>query len=552
MNCDYMHANISQLQQRLEVQSQELIKEIEMRRATEAALKESEVRYRALYDEDALRVERDNLKNIFEAMEDGVYIVTQEYDIQYVNPVLIKDFGAYETRKCYEYFHDRTEVCPWCKATDVFAGKTVRWQWHSLKNQRDYDLIDSPLLNPDGTISKLEIFRDITEFKKLEAQLLQSQKMESIGNLAGGIAHDFNNILTSIYGYSKMALENLDEGSDAWHDVQEILDSGEQAANLTKQLLAFSRSQKILPKAVSINSLLETMGKMLGRLIGEDIRLETSLDAQVGKIFADPGQLNQIIVNVVVNARDALRNHPEVDNKVIKLSTSEVFLGKDFSLRPEGSASAPHLLLEFSDNGCGMSKEVSGHIFEPFYTTKAVGKGTGMGLATVYGIVKQNNATIDVFSKLGSGTTFKIYWPIIDESSGDDREAGVSTELSSGGSEVVLFAEDNDKIREVVSRKLRQKGYEVIVAVDGLAALEKAKNHNGSIDLLFTDVVMPVMGGKELSEKIKEIYPDVAILFASGYLDDSIHNDILVRGDLINKPYRFSEIFSRMRQLLDK
>jgi len=455
---------------------------------------------------------------------------------------------------CYELFLGLDKPCHNCPLLETKDNfKPYNREMEHEKLGKTFLVSAAPVFDERGKLTHIaHVAKDISEQKKLAAQLIQAQKMESIGNLAGGVAHDFNNILTAIYGYSEIVLDDLEEGSETWQNVQEILKSGERAAHLTKQLLAFSRNQKILPQVVNINSLLDEMKKMLGRLISEDIRLETSLDLQVGKIFADPGQLNQIVVNLVVNARDALRSHPEIVDKVIKVSTSEVYLDKNYILLHEGSSRGQHLLLEVSDNGSGMSKEVLNHIFEPFYTTKAVGKGTGMGLATVYGIVKQNDGSIYVYSEPGLGTTFKIYWPVMNENGGVDKLVDAKSELSIGGTEVILVAEDDENIKAIVKLKLRQKGYQVIAAPDGREALEKAKSYKGSIDLLFTDVVMPLMGGKELSEKIKEIYPDIAILFASGYLDESIHKDILSNGEFINKPYNFDEIFSRIRRLLDK
>ena len=615
-----------------------------------------------------LQLEKDNFLNILNSMTDGVYIIDNQFNVKFINDVLKKEFGEPHGQKCFVYFYDRKEPCPWCHNSEVFKGKTVRWVGHSSRNQRDYDLIDSPLLNPDGSISKLEIsrditeikqaqekleqsenkfrsmmeamsdpvyicsddyrveymnpamikrtgrdftgescyqalhdfdhpcswckdtedrgkcyesdivspkdnhsfhsshspvinedgsvskmtiFRDTTEFKKVEAQLLQSQKMESIGNLAGGVAHDFNNILTVIYGFSEMALNNLEEGSPVWKYVQEIQKSGERAANLTRQLLAFSRKQVIMPKALNINSLINDMRKMLSRLISEDIRLETELNEQVGFIYADPGQVEQIIINLVVNARDAVKHQPKSAKKIIQISTSRVFLDDAFVATHLGSSSGWHIQLQVEDSGCGISKEVLPHVFEPFYTTKGEGEGTGMGLATVYGIVKQNRGSIYVYSEPGQGATFKICWPIME----GEIATAADPELqpAAGGAEVILLAEDNQQIREISSLHLREAGYTVIDAADGLEALEKAAQYQGSIDLLFTDVVMPVMGAKELSEKIRYDYPDITILFTSGYTDNGIHQEILALGKdcFINKPYSIQDVMARIRRLLD-
>ena len=349
---------------------------------------------------------------------------------------------------------------------------------------------------------------DISEQKQLEEQLFQTQKMESIGNLAGGVAHDFNNILTVINMHSEVAMMELDEGSELFQDIEEIHKASIRAANLTRQLLTFSRKQTIAPRTVDINSLFTDMGKMLSRLISEDIHLETSLDIHVGSIYADPGQLEQIIMNLVVNARDAIQAEPEGGEKLIQISTSEVLLDQDHVVAHPASTPGWYVQLQVADSGCGMSEEVREHIFEPFYTTKGVGEGTGMGLATVYGIVKQNNGLIDVSSELRRGTTFKVYWPRqADEVAAQVVE--VEAEKVRGGSETILLVEDEPQLREVICRQLQKAGYTVIKAENGQLALELATNYSGMIDLLFTDVVMPLMGGKELSDKIKVLYPRI-------------------------------------------
>ena len=503
--------------------------------------------------EKNLSASENKYQAMMESMKDLVYICSEDYRVEYVNPAMEARIGHSAIGEhCFKAIHDLNEKCPWCKAEKTFAGQYFESEVISPKDNHSYHVSHSPIVNDDGSLSNMIVFRDTTGIKDLESQLFQSRKMEAIGQLAGGVAHDFNNILTAISGYAEMSLEALEEGSNVWEDVQEITKSVERAANLTRQLLIFSRKQRILPTAINFNSLLNNLKKMLERLIGEDIRLEASQDNQAGKIHADPGQMEQIIVNLVVNARDALKNHPEVSNKVINISTSKVYLGDDYIPSHIGTHPGWHLLLEVSDNGCGMTSEVANHIFEPFFTTKAAGQGTGMGLATVYGIVKQNNGSIYVYSEPGQGTTFKIYWPIIKEKEEITRAAEETKESSHSGTEVILVAEDDHKIRKMICRKLRQKGYKVIEAENGLAALEKASDYQGDIDLLFTDVVMPVMGGKELNEKIKEIYPEIVTLFVSGYLDDSIHGDILTKENFINKPYNLHEVSIKLRQLLDQ
>lgn len=421
------------------------------------------------------------------------------------------------------------------------------------KNGQEINILVSwAPLNEDGLSASI-VFNalDITEIKKLEGQLSQSRKMESIGRLAGGIAHDFNNILTAVNGYAQMLLMRLEDGSELKQDVEKILKSGNRAANLTRQLLGFSRKQMIMPKRININTLITDMEEMLRRIVSEDIALETSLAEHVDAIYADPTQLEQVLMNLVVNAQDAVHNQAETKEKTIKISTSQVFLDQDYATVHPDATPGWYMELQVEDNGCGMTEEVQKHIFEPFYTTKEVGKGTGMGLATVYGIIKQNQGSIVANGKPGRGTTVKVYWPIMtrEDTAGTEDE---KTELSSGGSEVILLAEDDQQIREITSRQLRKAGYTVIEAENGMDALEKARKHPGGINLLFTDAVMPVMGGQELSSKIKDMHPKIPVLFASGYTDNGIHQDIIQDGNsFINKPYNIQQIMVRIRRLLD-
>ncbi|MEA1921277.1 MAG: response regulator [Pseudomonadota bacterium] len=500
-----------------------------------------------------LRQSENKFRSMMEAMRDPVYICSDDYRVEYMNPAMITRVGPDAIGEfCYQALHGLEQPCPWCKKSGEQRGKYFELDIVSPKDSRSYHISHSPVVKEDGSVSSMIIFRDTTELKNLQSQLIQFQKMESIGTLAGGIAHDFNNILTSIYGYSEMAMASLEEGSSVWHDLHEIHKSGERAANLTRQLLAFSRKEVIMPKALKVNRLINDMQKMLSRLISEDIRLTTELDESVGAIYADPGQFEQVILNLVVNARDAVKNLSPGIEKNIRIITSQVLLDDDYVTTNIGSSSGWHLQLQVEDNGCGMAKEVVHRIFEPFYTTKGKGEGTGMGLATVYGIVKQNEGSVNVYSEPGQGTTFKIYWPIM---AGEAAEAEVhKPEPARGGGEVILLAEDNRPIREIADRRLRKAGYTVIAAADGREALEKAAEHQGSIDLLFTDVVMPIMGGKELNEKIKALYPDISTLYSSGYIDSGVHQEILTLGKdhFINKPYNIRDLMLKIRRLLDE
>jgi len=320
---------------------------------------------------------------MMQSMTDLAYIGSEDYRVEYMNPALIKRTGRDATgEKCFNVLHDFNEPCPWCMEKKLTNGKVFSTEIISPKDNRSYASSHSPIVKEDGSISNLVIFRDITEQKKLEAQLFQAQKMESIGTLAGGVAHDFNNILTVINGYAQIVQENLEKDSKLKKNVEQIQKAGERAANLTRQLLGFSRKQMMIPKPLEINKLVTDMEKMLRRLISEDIILETALDSQVGIIYADPGQLEQILINLAVNARDAIRKNPDKTRKVIRIATSQVFLDEEDAHDHQGTTPGWYMQLQVEDSGCGMSKEVQQRIFEPFFTTKGAGEGTGMGLAT--------------------------------------------------------------------------------------------------------------------------------------------------------------------------
>ncbi len=509
--------------------------------------------------EQLLRERELKLRNILQGAPTGIGIVIDQVFVE-VNQQFCKMVGYTEPELLG---HNSSIVYPSDEEHEwVVRERMKHVRKHGMgtfeshlrqKNGKIINMLVSwkPLNENDLSAGIIFNALDITEMKKLEGQLSQSRKMESIGTLAGGIAHDFNNVLTAISGYAQMVEIKLEEGSKLRDDIKQIQKASDRAAALTRQLLGFSRKQIIIPRTIHINKLIGNMSKMLGRLINEDIRLETSLDEQVGSIYADPSQVEQVIMNLVVNARDAVNGQFGKAEKTIKISSSQVFLDQDFVAIHEGSRTGWYLRLGVEDSGCGMSKEILERIFEPFYTTKGVGKGTGMGLATVYGIVKQNNGSIYVTSEPGQGTTFQIYWPI---SAAESTETVVEgPELSRGGSEVILLAEDDDQIRKISCRQLREAGYTVIEAENGLKALEVAIKHQGKVDLLFTDVVMPLMGGKELSEKIKKIYPEITTIYTSGHMDETIQQDIVDfdQDHFINKPYRINDIMIRIRRLFD-
>lgn len=400
---------------------------------------------------------------------------------------------------------------------------------------------------------------DITEQKKLESQLFQSQKMEAIGNLAGGIAHDFNNLLTVINGHAEIGLMKVTEDHPIRRDIAAILFAGKRAENLTRQLLAFSRKQIFQPKIIELNSLITGLDKMLRRLIGEDIIMKKILSKDDPQIKADPGQIEQILINLIVNARDAINMKTDrAAEKRIIIETEKVFLDKQFVSEHDGSKMGWHVCISVSDNGTGISDKIKENIFEPFFTTKEKSRGTGLGLATVYGIVKQNNGCIYAYSKFGEGTTFKIYWPNsedeLDLEEGEDLTKEIST-----GTETIVLVEDDKAVRDFASAALKDLGYTVFEAVNGKDALElidkklNGNNSNINVDLIITDMVMPEMNGRELAAQMKKICPESKIIFASGYTDNQIvKSGSLKEGiNFIQKPFSINVLAEKVRNVLD-
>jgi len=393
----------------------------------------------------------------------------------------------------------------------------------------------------------LAIFKDITDRKALEAQLRQAQRMESIGRLSGGIAHDFNNLLSVIIGYSDVIEERVDGDNEVFKGIQEIKKAGQRAAGLTRQLLAFSRQQVLEPRVLNLNSVVADIGKMLLRLIGEDIELSTILQPGLGRVKADQGQIEQVIMNLAVNARDAMPH----GGKLI-IETRNVELDDVYSRQHPPTIPGRYIGLTVTDTGVGMDKETQSHIFEPFFTTKEKDKGTGLGLSVVYGVVKQSGGYIWVDSEPGKGTCFRIYLPRVEEALEKDGRYA-PPDKSFKGSETILLVEDEESLRALICSLLVQSGYTVLAANDGGKALEIAREHRGSIHLLLTDVVLPGIGGNVLAEKMFKQYPDVKVLFMSGYPANAVTTQgVLEAGTfLLQKPFAPGTLRNKVREVLD-
>jgi len=439
----------------------------------------------------------------------------------------------------------------------ITSGKIWRGQFHNRKKNGELfweDATIGPIKDENGKITHYVSMKvDITEKKLLEEQLSQAQKLEGIGQLAGGIAHDFNNILTAINGYAEMALMKLDKDNRVYRDIKYVLDSAKKAENLVRQLLAFSRKQVFQPRIIDVNKTIHDLHKLLNRMIGEDIEIKMILTEDIPPIKADPVQFEQILINLFVNARDAINQKTErASEKRITIETAEVILDEQYVSSHVGSSKGSHILISISDNGIGMDKKIMNRIFEPFFTTKGAGKGTGLGLSTVYGIVKQNNGSICVYSEPGVGTTFKIYWPALGSEVPTLEESKDKEEIK-GGKETILIVEDDEKVRDIATNILRSFGYKVYEASNGVNALDLVKNGKLKIDLLVTDLIMPKMNGKELVENLKDIFPSLKIIYCSGYADHHISDNFsLEKGiSFISKPYSRKNLAKKVREILD-
>jgi CheY-like chemotaxis protein len=371
--------------------------------------------------------------------------------------------------------------------------------------------------------------------------------MEAIGVLAGGVAHDFNNLLTVMNGYCEILLNDQGLAPASRQMVREIHRAGDNAAALTRQLLAFSRKQVLAPQVLDLNALVRESAKMLRRLIGADIDLDCALDPALGRIKADPGQIEQVVMNLVVNARDAMPTGGK-----LTIETHNVELGLDYCMAHLGVEPGSYVQVAVTDTGVGMDAATQARIFEPFFTTKDPGKGTGLGLSTVHGIVRQTGGHLQVYSELGRGTTFKIYLPLLAEDASTSMTASVTLDVPRGN-ETLLLAEDDDAIRNLVRIALESCGYTVLVAADGEDALKVSSAYKSPVDLLVTDVVMPRMSGRELVERLSKTRPAIRVLYVSGYTDDAIvrHGVVAEGVAFLNKPFTPTTLARKVREVLD-
>ena len=499
--------------------------------------------------------ERERLLSAIEQSGEVIVVTDPDGIIQYANPAFERITG-YTLQEAIgrnprflksgeqdDEFYQRL----WAT---ISAGCT--WQGRFINRKKDGSLYTedatvSPVWDQTGQIHNyIAVKRDISKEIDLEERYHQSQKLEAIGQLAGGIAHDFNNLLLVINGYSEMAHESVDEGSQAKRALEGVMEAGQRAATLVSQLLAFSRRQMIQPETLNLNDVVSDLMKMLTRIIGEHIRLDFVPAQALEPIYADRGMMEQIIMNLSVNSRDAMSEGGE-----LTIETDEVELNGDFAETQPWVEPGPYVMLTVSDTGCGMDEETLGHIFEPFFTTKGVGQGTGLGLATVYGIVRQHKGAIVPSSTLGEGTTFKVYLPVTRKEPARD-EPKVET-VPAGGTETILLVEDDLAVLKLVRQLLERKGYTVLTANNGKVAVDLFEQHADEIDLVILDVIMPEKSGVEARIAIKKENPGVPVLFATGYADNAFDTDFIMSESqpLLRKPYEPSELYRAVREAID-
>jgi two-component system, cell cycle sensor histidine kinase and response regulator CckA len=549
--CAYHNALLLRAQGELEARVRE--RTAELAEANAALRLEIEDRRQA---EEALRQSEELYRSLVETSPEAIVLFGLDGRIRMANRQALATFG-YDAAEMIG--RDRMDLhAPESRETGgdnweaiLETGRTAHVECHMVR--KDASVLDAEInaaLIVDGQGKPqaiLKVIRDVSDRKRLEGQFLQAQKMEAVGRLAGGVAHDFNNMLCVINGYAEMLLSDPGQGQQAQAALEEVLKAGGRAASLTRQLLAFSRQQVIAPRVLDLNAVVADVGTMLRRLIGEDVELTTVLDPSLRRVKADPAQVEQVLMNLAVNSRDAMPRGGKVTIETANVELDEAFARTHHVGRP-----GYYVLLAVSDTGCGMDEATKAHVFEPFFTTKGLGKGTGLGLATVYGVVKQAGGYVYVYSEPGRGTAFKIYLPSVEETAPEGAPHAGLPEGPRGG-ETILLAEDEEAVRTVTRLFLQQHGYTVLETGDGDEALRVGGEHEGRIDLLISDVVMPGLGGRELADQLTALRSELRVLYLSGYTDDAVvrHGVLEAETAFLQKPFGSGDLARKVREVLD-
>jgi len=515
------------------------VRDISKRKALEAAIQESHSKYQSVVD----------------SFDGLIYICSQNYEVEFANQRFIERTGCDPVgKKCYEALHNRDEICPWCVNEQVLRGETVRWEVLSPKDNRWYHMVNSPIIHPDGSVSKLALIQDITEQKRAEEeqdnlreQLFQAQKMEAIGTLAGGIAHDFNNLLQAISGYSELLLTNTTMEDKTVAGLNRINRAARNGAQLVKGLLALGGRLETQRKPVDLNHHVEHVKALLSRTISKNIQIETYLADDPPVINADSIQIEQVLMNLGVNARDAMPDGGRLIFETSRVKLDEVYCKSHLEVEP-----GDYVLLSVSDTGTGMGEQTAQRIFEPFFTTKHEEGGTGLGLAITYGIVKQHGGDIRCYSEPDRGTIFKIYFPAV-EANAEVSESAYES-LLPGGTETILLVDDDESLRSLGEDMLSQMGYTVITASNGEEALNLFKRDSEKISLVILDLMMPEMDGQRCLEEILKSDSAAKVLVASGYSANGLTKKTIETGakGFVHKPYEMRRLLQTIRAVLDE
>lgn len=468
------------------------------------------------------------------------------HHIQFQNATGLKKFGDLAGSSCYEKIAGCPAPCTFCRMPEALASDTVVSSEVALPGDKFLLVHWSKAPTTDGRTHVVETIVDVTEHKRTAQALHQAQKMEAVGRLAGGIAHDFNNLMMVVMGHAHRLLQQF-AGHPAKPELEMISQAGSRAAALTKKLLTFSRRQVFEPKEISVTQTIRDMEEILQRLIGEQIQIVTVLHPHTGHAMVDPVQLEQVIMNLVLNARDAMP-----DGGLLNIETDNVDLDDTFVKAHPGSAAGPHVKIMVQDAGCGMDQETLAHIFEPFFTTKPPGKGTGLGLATVYGIVKQSRGYIDVVSEPGRGSRFTVYFPRVGQPVAAPEVPPAKPRVSAGSQETILIVEDEESIRRLMQTILQDQGYQVLAASDGIEALQLLQTLKGKCPLVITDVIMPRMKSTAFADSVKAMHPATQVLYMSGYAGETLQaNGVSDDMPFLQKPFLPTTLVEKVRELLE-